>query len=309
MQNITYPSKDNKNTIHPCVWKPQGAPKGVVQIIHGMAEYAERYAPLADFLTKNGFVVCAEDHLGHGQTAASKEDLGYFNDKKDYKVVLEDIHSLQEIMQKEYSSLPYFVLGHSMGSFFCRNYIAKYGKSLNGVIVMGTGYKDKLTLAAAKIATRLNALFCGWRNRSRLITGLAFGSYNKRFKPVGSPNAWVSKNPENVKAYDADPLCGFTFTNNGYYVLFSVIGAACGKRAVTSVPKDLPVYFVAGQDDPVGSYGKAVTKTYKKFKKAGIENVSITLYPEARHEILNDISRNKVMKDILQFINVNIKKG
>lgn len=306
MEDIFYPSKDGKNTIHACIWRPAGEIKGVVQIIHGMAEYAERYAPFAEFLADNGYLVCAEDHLGHGKSVKSEEDLGYFNDQKDYEIVISDIRELQLTIQEQAGSVPYFVLGHSMGSFFCRTYISMFGSDFAGAIVMGSGFKDKLTLNTALFAVNLNALFKGWRNRSGLIKNLAFGPYNNRIKPVRTGNDWLSKNPENVDKYEADPLCGVPFTNNGYKILFSIIKKACSAKTIEAVPKDLPVFFVAGEDDPVGDYGKGVIKAYDKFKAAGVKDASVKLYKDSRHEILNDYCKDEVFEDILSFINSHV---
>lgn len=306
MQDIFYPSKDGKNTIHAVIWQPECEPKGVVQIIHGMCEYAARYAPFAKFLNLNGYIVVAEDHLGHGKSVKDEKDLGYFNEAHDYSVVVEDIHELKLTVQKTTGDLPWFVLGHSMGSFFCRKYISLYGAEFKAAVIMGSGFKSKATLNTALFAVKLNALFCGWRNRSKLIKKLAFGSYNKKFKPAKTENDWLSQDPQNVINYEADPLCGFSFTNNGYYVLFSVIKQACSKKVIASVPKNLPVFFVAGDKDPVGDYGKGVKKAYEKFKKAGVESVSIALYEEGRHEILNDFCKEQVQSDVVDFYDNNL---
>ncbi len=306
MEDIFYPSKDGKNTIHACIWRPEGEVKGVVQIIHGMAEYAERYAPFAQFLTSHGFLVCADDHLGHGKSVKSEADLGYFNDQKDYKIVIADIRELQLRVQEQAPAAPYFVLGHSMGSFFCRTYISMFGGDFAGAIIMGSGFKSKLTLNTALFAVKLNALFKGWRNRSKVIKNLAFGSYNKRFKPERTENDWLSVNTENVDRYNADPLCGVEFTNNGYKILFSIIKRACSSETIKAVPKDLPVFFVAGAEDPVGDYGKGVLKAYNKFKAAGVKDASVKLYENSRHEILNDDCKQEVSNDILAFINSHL---
>ena len=306
MKDIYFPSHDGETTIHACIWAPEGEIKGVVQIIHGMAEYAARYAPFAEFLNKHGFLVCADDHLGHGQSVKSKDDLGYFNKKRDTGIIIEDIRALQLAVKKHTGDKPYFILGHSMGSFFCRKYISLYGEDFTGAIIMGTGFKSNATLFGAQFFVRGNALFRGWRNRSKLITKLAFGSYNKKFKPARTENDWLSKNAQNVDNYEADELCGFTFTNNAYNGLFSIIKQACSSKTINAVPKKLPVYFVAGADDPVGDYGKGVKKAYDKFVKAGVEDVSITLYEDSRHEILNDDCKDKVCADILDFINAHI---
>ena len=301
MQDIYYPSKDGKNTVHACLWLPQGKAKAVVQLIHGMCEYAERYAPFAQFLNEHGYIVCADDHLGHGKTAKTEADLGYFNDQRDYNIVVEDIHELKLTVQKQTGELPWLVLGHSMGSFFCRKYISVYGDEFVGAVIMGTGFKSSITLNTALSAVKASARSHGWRYRSNTIKKLAFGSYNKKFRPARTGNDWLSKNPQNVDAYENDPLCGFDFTNNGYFILFSIIKQACSKPVINAVPKNLPVYFVAGALDPVGDYGKGVIRAVNKFHKAGVKSVSLTLYEDSRHEILNDDCKRQVQNDLLAF--------
>lgn len=305
MEHFYYLSKDGKTTIHAVKWLPEGKPEGVVQIIHGMCEYAERYSPFAEYLASKGYIVCAEDHAGHGKSAKTPEDLGWFNDGHSLDTVISDIHTLTEKVKSEAEGLPYFVMGHSMGSFFCRKYISLYGNELSGAIIMGTGFKGKALINTALAMTRLNATFKGWKNRSKFIKSLAFGSYNKKFKSENNSKAWLSVNTENTEKYKADNFCNFDFTDNGYYVLFSAIKSACSKKTIKAVPKNLPVYFVAGEDDPVGDYGKGVTKAYNKFKKAGVKNVDIKLYSGARHEILNDFCKDAVRADLLAFLTKN----
>ena len=309
MQDIFYPSSDGKTTIHACLWLPEGEAVGVVQIIHGMAEYAKRYSPTAEILTKHGFIVCANDHLGHGQSVNSKDDLGWFNEERSTDIVINDIRTLHLKVKDMAENAPYFILGHSMGSFFCRKYISLYGNELNGAIIMGTGFKDKLTLNSALFFVRLNSLFFGWRNRSKFIKGLAFGNYNKKIKPAETKNDWLSVNGENVSNYEVDELCGFDFTDNGYSILFGILKQACSSKTVNAVPKDLPVLFVSGERDPVGDYGKGVKKIKDKFVKAGVKDVNLILYPDFRHEILNDHCKDKVLQDILEFINKCMEKS
>lgn len=303
MNDIYYPSAGGETSVHACIWRPDGDIKGVVQIIHGMSEYAARYAPFAEFLAVNGYLVCANDHQGHGQSVKSDEDLGWFNSARSTDAVLADIRALHLAVKEQVADKPYFIIGHSMGSFFCRKYISLYGAELKGAVIVGSGFKDKLTLNSALLFVRLNALFFGWRNRSKFIKNLAFGGYNKKFKPARTENDWLSKNNQNVDEYDADDRCGFMFTNNGYSVLFKIIKEACSAKTISAVPKDLSVYFIAGGDDPVGDYGKGVVKAKEKFVKAGVKDVSITLYDGHRHEILNDDCKDDVYKDVLNFIN------
>ena len=301
MKDIYFPSHDGRTTIHACIWKPEGEIKGVVQIIHGMAEYAARYAPFAEFLA------CADDHLGHGQSVYTKQDYGYFNKQGEPSMVIADIRALHLAVKKQTEGKPYFILGHSMGSFFCRKYISLYGGEFDGAIIMGSGFKDALTLNSALCFVGISSFFRGARHRSGFIKKLAFGSYNKKFKPARTQNDWLSKNTDNVDKYEADGLCGFSFTNNGYKVLFGIIKDACSQKTIDAVPKDLPVYFVSGADDPVGDYGKGVNKAYNKFVKAGVKDVNVKLYEDARHEILNDDCKEQVQNDILNFINSHIK--
>lgn len=307
MQDIYYPSSDGKTTIHACIWQAEGEPKAVLQIIHGMAEYAYRYAPFAEFLAARGITVCAEDHLGHGKSVNSEEDLGYFAEFKGYKPVLADIRSLTELVKSKTPDLPYFVMGHSMGSFFCRKYISLYGNELAGAVIMGTGFKSKSVTGGAKFITRLVALFKGWRYRSKFIDNTAFGSYNNKFEKR-TPFDWLSANAENVDRYIADPLCGVPFTCNAFYGLFDIIGEACKNSTIKAVPENLPLYLVAGADDPVGDYGKGVEKLADKLNKYG-KDVSMTLYRGCRHEIVNDVCAPQLFDDIYAFLSENIKGG
>lgn len=307
MQEIYYPSSDGKTNIHACIWQAEGEPKAVLQIIHGMAEYAYRYKPLAEFLAARGITVCAEDHLGHGKSVCGDDDLGYFAQRKGYEPVLKDIRALTEIVKPKYPTVPYFVMGHSMGSFFCRKYISLYGGELAGAIVMGTGFKSGATTGMAKFLTRLVATFKGWRYRSKFINDTAFGSYNKRFENR-TPFDWLSANPENVDNYIADPLCGVPFTCNAFYGLFDIISQACKSKTIKAVPDKLPVLVVAGSDDPVGDYGKGVEKFTDKLLDYG-KDASMTLYRGCRHEIVNDNCAPQLFEDLAEFISSHAEKG
>lgn len=306
MQEIYYPSDDGRTTVHACIWQAEGETKAVLQIIHGMAEYAARYAPLAEYLSKRGITVCAEDHLGHGKSVVSEDDLGYFAKQNGWQTVLKDIRALTEIVRPKYEGVPYFVMGHSMGSFFCRNYIARYGGELAGAVIMGTGFKSAFVTGSAKFMTRLVALFKGWRHRSKFIDKSAFGSYNKRFEKR-TPFDWLSADKQNVDNYIADPLCGVPFTCNAFYGLFSVISQACKNSVIKAVPDKLPLLLVAGADDPVGDYGKGVEKLCRKLDRYG-KNVSMILYRGCRHEIVNDICAPQLFEDLSGFIAENTAK-
>ncbi len=302
---ITYPSADKKTTIYAYIWRPRGSVRGVVQIIHGMAEYALRYAPLAEYLSGRGYLVCAEDHLGHGKSVLSAKELGYFDGADGTKTVLADIRRLTLTVREETGGLPYFVMGHSMGSFFCRKYIADFGGEFSGAIIMGTGFQPSVVTGFGKLAAAAIALFCGWKHRSKFIDRLAFGPYNKRFEGR-TPYDWLSADKGDVESYMADELCGVTFTCGGFYTLFSIINQACCPSAIKSTPKNLPIYLVSGEDDPVGGYSKGVVNLYDKYVKAGMSDVQMTIYKGGRHEILNDFCAPQVMEDIASFLSEHI---
>lgn len=314
-REFTFSSGDGKTKVHGIEWKPGDAGYvGVVQIIHGMVEFVDRYDGFARFLAERGFVVVGHDHLGHGATAASKEDYGFFHKRAGNAILLRDIHRLRIMAKKRYPDLPYFILGHSMGSFLLRQYLFRYlqpgkdagegmdGCGLHGAVVMGTGTQPAIALKSGKLLCRMLAAVYGWHHRSRLVDTMAFGGYHKRFEPCRTKHDWLSKDKEIVDAYGADERCTFRFTVNGYYNLFYSIEDACRRRNIRRMPKGLSVLLVAGQEDPVGSFGKGVDRVYRWFRAAGLGDVTETLYADDRHEILNETDREVVYQDIYDWM-------
>jgi len=301
-KEFNFSSSDGTNRIHAVLWKPdQGKNVGILQISHGMIEYIERYEDFAEFLTDKGFLVVGNDHLGHGRSAASQEDWGYFAPRKGSDLVVEDLNRLRRMVQKKYPELPYFMLGHSMGSFLLRKYLSKYGKGLSGAVIMGTGTQPDYVVQAGKALCVILALLKGWRYRSSLVDQQVFSGNNKRFQG-GDTDSWLTKDPEIVKAYNSNPCCTFKFTLNGFYNLFDTIHFINQKRNIQAIPKNLPVVLVSGQDDPVGNYGAGVKKAYETYKKAGIMDLNWKLYPEDRHEILNETDKEIVYQDIYKWL-------
>ncbi|MEY8389764.1 alpha/beta hydrolase [Lachnospiraceae bacterium 45-W7] len=299
---LAFPSADGKTKIHAVRWRPeQGEIAGIVQISHGMIEYVERYEHFAEYLTEKGFIVVGNDHLGHGRSVASPEDWGYFAPKKGSDLLVEDLNRLRSHMQKKYPGLPYFMLGHSMGSFLLRKYLSKYGKGLAGAIIMGTGTQKSATVTAGKALCRILALFKGWRYRSPLVDRQVFSENNKRFLS-GSTNSWLTKDAEIVKAYHSNPFCTFKFTLNGFYNLFDTIHFINRKENIRAIPSELPVFIVSGEDDPVGNYGVGVKCAYETYRNAGIKDISCKLYPGDRHEILNETDKELVYEDIYKWL-------
>ena len=292
-----YPSVNGKNEIFSLKWEAD-RPVAVLQIIHGMQEFVDRYDDFANYLNTKGYVVVGEDHLGHGFSVNNEEEYGYFG-QTGSEDVLKDIHNLYEKTHKEYPDLPYFFLGHSMGSFLVRQYIERYGEEVDGVIIMGTGWTDQNTLTAGKTVCSIIGTFRGDKHRSKLVEGIAFGSYNDRC-PKRTRVDWLTKDEKIVDTYLKEPRDTFRFTVNGYKFLFNAIEDE--QKNIDKMPKDLPVFFVSGEEDPVGAYGKGVITSYTKFKEAGMTDVNIKLYPGDRHEILNELDRQQVYEDLYTWL-------
>lgn len=301
-REFKYPSRDGVTGIHAVEWVPEGEAEAILQICHGMTEYINRYDEFARFLNDRGIYVAGHDHLGHGESVQEEDCYGYFHEKKGNQYVIGDIHKLRGIIQRKYPETPYFMLGHSMGSFLLRQYLTMYGNGLAGAVIMGTGHHGAAELNAGMAACRAAALFKGWKYRSSFINNLSFGGYNKRFRDDPSGATWLSANVENCERYAADPLCTFQFTVNGYYQMFKGIKALTKKESVRRIPKDLPVLFVSGTDDPVGNFGKSVRMVYGKYRAAGIHDVKIKLYKGDRHEILNETDRQQIYMDLYRWI-------
>ena len=279
---------------------------GILQIAHGMVEFIDRYENFAEFLCRNGILVTGNDHIGHGGSVNSKDDWGYFGDNGN-QVVLDDMHQLTLLTKKDYPDTPYFLLGHSMGSFYARQYLGTYGDELDGAIIMGTGMEPLPVLKSGMFLCRLIAFFKGWRHRSAFVNNIAFGSYNKKFEPARTRADWLTKDEKIVDWYLNEPRCTFMFTLNGYYNMFKGISRLYDKDLINAVPKDLPVLFVSGANDPVGGFGAEVEKSMKTLTDAGMRNVSMHLYANDRHEILNETDREQVYEDLLTWIEELIK--
>ena len=300
-KEFTYLSSDGEHKIRAVLWTPDGEVKAVLQLIHGMAEYIDRYEDFAAFLCGHGFAVTGNDHLGHGPSA-KESDLGYFTAHQPADHVVEDVHLLYEQTKKEYPLVPYFLFGHSMGSFVIRNYLGKYSEDLSGAIICGTGYTPGGVLGMARFMSAIKTAFGGGHVKAPFINAIAFGSYNARIKPAKTVNDWLSVNEENVNRYREDKLCGFTFTGNGFRTLFGLIAGCQKASCFEGVKKDLPILMVAGGEDPVGAYGSGVKTVYEKYKAAGVKDIDMILYDGQRHEILNDDAHEKVYEDLLAFL-------
>ena len=302
-EELYFESRDGKTQIHAIRYTPDdGEIKGVFQIIHGMSEHFSRYEDIAEFLTSKGFVVTGDDHLGHGGSVGEDGLKGYFCDQDPATVVVRDVHRLKKMTQELYPGKPYFIMGHSMGSFIARNYIMRYGTGIQGAVIMGTGNQSKGLINVSKFIAGFQKLFFGDKHPALFINNIAFGGYNKRIENPKTPFDWLSVNEENVQRYIEDPDCGFLFTVNGFRTLFELIDRLLSKKNLEKVPAGLPLLFVSGAEDPVGDYGKGVTAAKDALSAAGVMDIEMKLYPGLRHEILNEKERDEVKEDIYNWL-------
>lgn len=302
-EELYFDSRDNVSKIHAVKWIPDTEkPVCILQIIHGMAEYIERYDDFAKSMAQKGILVVGEDHLGHGKSVGGDGTYGYFCERDAATVVVRDAHRLKKIIQEKYPGVPYIILGHSMGSFILRNYLCRYGTGIQAAVIVGTGMQPRPLLMAGNVFAAVQKLLYGPKHPSGLLNALSFGTYNKRIKKNRTVMDWLSKDEKIVDGYIADPLCGFTFTVNGFQTIFELAGRLHKKDNLKKMPQNLPVFFISGAEDPVGGYGKGVKAACRSFKDAGMKNVRIKLYENDRHEIINETDRAQVYEDIYLWI-------
>lgn len=299
---FTFTSSSKLANIYACRYTPAEniKPKAVIQIAHGMAEHHERYEEFIEFLTSNGYAVYINDHLGHGKSVKETSELGYFGENNGYLHLVEDMKILTEIAKADYPELPVILFGHSMGSMLARLYSEKYGKLLKGAVYCGTTGANAAAGVGIAIIKTISK-FKGDHYRSKFINNLAFGTYNNKTEKRTTFD-WLTTNNATVDKYIADPLCGYLFTTNGYRDLLTLMQVISRNDWYTSVSKELPIYLIAGDADPVGAYGKGVQSVYQGLVDTNHNDVSIKLYNGDRHEILNEKDKSDVFNDILNWI-------
>lgn len=300
LQTISYPSCDGVHTIHAVQWLPEGEPRGVIQIVHGVAEYVERYAPLAHYLTERGYVVCGEDHLGHGHTAAGQ--FGYFAPRGGWDLVARDIRQLRVLQGERHPGLPYVMLGHSMGSFLTRTYLIRWPGTLDGAVLSGTGQEPAPLVALGRLLAGGLCALRGPEYVSDLVYQLSLGAYNRAFRPNRTTADWLSRDEGAVDANLRDPLCAFRPTVSMFRDMMTGLRFIARRDNLARMDRATPVYFLSGDRDPVGSMGAGVKKVAGMFRAAGCGDVTLKLYPGGRHEMFNEINRQEVMDDLLAWL-------
>lgn len=292
--------------IHACCWEPNGPIRGIVQIVHGISEHIHRYDDFAAFLNAQGYLVVAQDHMGHGKSVGVDGVKGYFHGG--WFTAVEDSCTLLLMTQKKYPGIPYILFGHSMGSFLVRTILVKYPQyPLAGCVLCGTGWQPQTALTAGIRIANLICRVGDAKKPSKLLIALAFGTYNRKIERPLTPFDWVSRDHKVVQAFMSDPMGGCMISAGLMRDMFTGISYIQQESSLANMDKQLPVYLVAGGDDPVGGYGKGVHRTAEALKEAGMERVSLRIFPMCRHEILNEINRKEIWQNIGQWIENVIK--
>ncbi len=299
MQQFQLLSADGKTELA-CYATETKQPRALLQISHGMCEYFLRYEAFAEYLSERGILVFGHDHLGHGRTAPSEEDLGFTVSGGGADCLVEDVHRLSLHMKERYPDCNILLFGHSMGSFIAREVIARYGTDYASAIICGTGGPDMPAGAGAALA-RMLMIFGGERSRSKLLKGIAFAGYNKRVEDQKTPMDWLTRDAAVVDRYLKDPYCTFVFTKRAFHDLFTLISWVSHKEWASRVPNTLPILVVSGEADPVGAWGRGVKQVSDRLTAAG-KHATLRLYPEMRHEIINEIGRERVWKELEQWV-------
>lgn len=299
-------STDSKNNLNVIIWETEKEPIGVLQIVHGMAEYIDRYDNFAKYMTEQGFNVIGHDHLGHGHSVSDEHDYGFFAEENGDKIIIEDMHSVTQYAREKWEELPNFILGHSMGSFCLRQYLTKYSNDVFGAIIMGTGW---IPSAAALLGKTIATNTCkskGSHTVNPLLIKLTLEPYNKPFAPARTNCDWLSRDEKQVDLYVNDKLCGFDFTAGAYKDFFTILEKIAKNRQLIGMRKSLPILITSGSVDPVGGK-KACEKLNAQYKRCGIDDVTLKLWENDRHEILNELDKSYVYQYIYNWLKSKIQ--
>lgn len=304
MTEFTFLSTDGKTQLHGMRWEPDGGSvRAVLQICHGVAEHIARYDAFARYLNGLGIAVVGHDHLGHGLSLPEGGTPVYFGESNTWNTVVDDIYVLHQRIRLWYPDVPLCIMGHSMGSFLTRTYLIRYPGTVKAAIIMGTGWQPKAVIAGGMAVAKAVGAVVGENGTSDLVTNLAFGAYNKLFAPNRTSCDWLSADEDNVDAYMADPLCGADATVGLFRQMLSGIRFNQKLSNLRQMDPRIPVLFVAGEKDPVGDCGNGVRRTYQEFRRAGVQDCTLKLYPGLRHEILNEkAQQQQIFEDIGQWL-------
>lgn len=302
-----FPSTNGTSHIHAIEWLPEdGEIRAALQIAHGVAEYVDRYDGFARFLTQHGIAVVGNDHLGHGKSVADDSELGWFGDEGGWMTVVDDIKRLRDLSGEKHPGKPYFLLGHSMGSFLTRSFIIRYPDALDGVILSGTGQQSAAACFAGSLLAGREIRRNGSKYRSETLQKLAFGSYLKKIDKPSGPNDWLSRDAELIRRYSEDALCGYTVSAALMRDMMFGLDFIRKPANLAKMKKTMPVLFFSGTDDPVGGWSKGVRRVVASFIRAGMKDVTLRLYDGGRHEMLNETNKQEVYDDVLAWLDEKI---
>ena len=291
-------SVDGIHMIHGFRWyNTDKAYRGVIQIVHGMLEYIERYDEFSRAMAESGYFVIGHDHLGHGDSVKDSEELGYVGEQGAV-LWLRDMEQIRRMAVSYAPKVPYIMLGHSMGSYLVRRYLIYHGNRVDGAVIMGTGQQNPLLVKTGLLVTYLDMMRIGPKGHSKFLDQMTCSGFVRKFPDNRKTGSWVSRDPQVLIHTLQDPLMNFGFTLNAYEALLRTIEEATDPRRVVKMPRDLPILILSGDEDPVGGNGKGVRRFEKMLKRAGMKNVTCMLYPHARHELLNDLDKEQVLHDI-----------
>lgn len=284
------------------IWKPLQEPLGLLQLIHGSCEHIGRYEDFAGYMADSGYIVYGWDLRGHGITASSPEELGFFALRGGWDLLLRDAMEINKHIKAEYPDKPLVLIGHSMGSFLARHFAMLHGAAIDGLIAIGTSHNPRLLLKLGKHLAERDIRKNGHFNRSALLYKLSYGSFNKKFSPSRTDQDWLTSDEEIVDKFIADDLCGFVLTSCGFRDMFYGLLEITDNSNIKRHPEGLPTLLISGKEDPVGAEGRQVVKAYEGYKKAGVKSISMKLYEGMRHEVLNERDRQQVYKDIISWL-------
>ncbi len=310
-EEFTIDSRDGKTALHAVKWLPETEPVCILQIIHGMNDYIQRYEEMAQYFAGKGILVVGDDHLGHGSSVSKGGQYGYICETDGATVMVRDEHRLKKTIQQQYPGVPYLIFGHSMGSFILRNYLIRYGSGIDGAIICGTGNPAKWQLVAGKFVTTLLGKLRGDHYVSGFVANMTSKAYMKVIENPRTCHDWICSDPKVVDAYAKDPQGGgFTFSVNAYHVLYELADRMQNKKELAKMPKKLPVLIVSGTEDPVGERGKAPQKLYDDFLNLDMTKVTFKLYNGCRHELYNEPVKETFFLDLENWISlVLVQRG
>ncbi len=309
ISDFTFASSNGANDIHGRLWIPGGPIRGVVQLVHGVAEHIGRYHDFASYLADCGYVTAGDDHLGHGLSIRDETELGWFGEEDGWTHLVQDEKHLHDLLASRYPGVPAVLCGHSMGSFIARTYLGWYPADFDACVLSGTGHQPGIVCRAGMALASREIKVNGSKSRSKALQKLAFGGYLKRIKnPIGE-NDWICRDEAVIRKYDADPLCGFTATAGLMRDMLHGLYIISRRSHLEKMDKDKPILFLAGEDDPVGNYGKGVNKTASRFRQSGMKDVTVKLYPGARHEVLNELEKETTWADALAWMTEKVQQN